>query len=137
MYANTKQNVLDMFLDRTAGESSDENRLITRETENGNVSLIAYGWLKIAEYDESRGVVTVFTGHTSINSCTVSRYLNDVIQRGEERGRDVVLSGESPTVDTPNDGVRFINNYISFDGTKSSVEKWAQNFVRESLSHLA
>ena len=41
MYANTKRNLLDMFLDRTAAESTLENRLTTRETDGGNVALIA------------------------------------------------------------------------------------------------
>jgi hypothetical protein len=136
MYANTKREVLDMFLDRTTGESTFANRLTTRETESGNVALIAYGWLKVAEYSESRGAVTVFTGHKSLNSKTISRYLNDVVRRADNRGRDVILSGESPTVDTPNEGTRFINNYISMTGSDSAVERDARTTVRQSLSHL-
>jgi len=129
MYANTKRNLLDMFLDRTAAESTLENRLTTRETESGNVALIAYGWLKVAEYNESR--------HKSLRSRTVSGYLNDVVSRAESRGRDVILSGESPTVDTPNEGTRYINGYVSFSGDRSDVEADAVATVRDSLSHLA
>jgi len=125
-----------MFLDRTTGEVYSHGRLTTTESDNGNVSLIAYGWLKIAEYNESRGVVTVFTGHASIESKTVVQYLNEVADRAEDRGRDLVLSGESPEVGRPNDGVQFIGNYISMSGRKSAVEKDIQQFVRESLNHL-
>jgi len=137
MHANTKRNLLDMFLDRTAAESTRENRLVTQEGDNGNTELIAYGWLKVAEYNESSEAVTVFTGHKSLRSRTVSGYLNNVVSRAESRGRDVILSGESPTVDTPNEGTRYINGYVSFSGDRSDVEADAVSAVRESLSHLA
>lgn len=137
MYANTKANLLDMFLDRTAGETFAANRLITREGESGNVELVAYGWLKIAEYNESRETVTIFTGHKSLDSKTVNQYLNSVTRRAQDRGRDVVLSGESPTVAAPNNAVEFIGNYISMDGEKSPVERDAQRKVRQSLAHVA
>jgi hypothetical protein len=137
MYANTKQSVVEMFLDRTAGESTTENRLITRETESGDVALIAYGWLKVAVYDESRECVTVFTGHKSLRSTTVSGYLNDVVSAANDRGRDVILSGESPTVDTPNKGAQFIGDYVSMDGGHSPVEQEAVGTVVDSLSGLA
>ena len=136
MQTHNVRNMVDMFLDRTAGESYNENRLVTRETESGNVALIAYGWLKLAAYDESRNAVTVFTGHKSIRSQTVSRWLNNVVSRADERGRDVILSGESPTVDTPNEGTQYIGNYVSFTPNHSPVEREAINTVVESLSHL-
>jgi len=137
MYDNTKRDVLDMFLDRTAGETSRDNRLITRETESGNVSLIAYGWLKVAEYNESRNAVTVFTGHKSIRSKTVSQYLNEVVGRADDRGRDVILSGESPTVDTPPACVEYIGNYVSFEGSDSAVEADARSDVHGDLRNIA
>lgn len=137
MYATTTSTLLDMFLDRTAGESTQDNRLLTRENDAGNVELIAYGWLKLAEYNESRGAVTIFTGHKSIRSVTVSRHLNDVVSTADRRGRDVVLSGESPTVNTPNEGVRYIGDYVSFDGSHSPVEQAAVSTVVDSLSGLA
>lgn len=136
MYDTTKTTLLDMFLDRTTDENSRENRLVTRETENGNAALIAYGWLKLAEYNESREAVTVFTGHQSLRSTTVSRYLNNVMSRAEERGRDVIVSGESPTVDRPNAGAKYIGNYVSF-GNRSPVENDAVNDVLDSLDDLS
>lgn len=137
MYATTKPTLLEMFLDRTAGESTRQNRLLTRENDAGNVELIAYGWLKLAEYNESREAVTVFTGHKSLRSVTISRHLNDVVSEANDRGRDVILSGESPTVNTPNEGARFIGNYVSFNGSHSPVESRAVNTVIDSLSGLA
>jgi hypothetical protein len=134
MNVNIKSNLLDMFLDRTAGESYSQNRLVTRETESGNVALIAYGWLKIAEYNEERNAVTVFTGHQSLQSTAVSRYLNDVVSRAEDRGRTVITSGESPQVDKPNDGTKYIGGYVSMDGNRSEVE---QNAVQEVVDSLA
>jgi hypothetical protein len=136
MYYDNKRSMLEMFMDNTAGESFNENRLITRETESGNVALIGYGWLKLAEYNEERDAVTVFTGHQSLRSKTVSRWLNEVVSVADERGRDTILSGESPTVDTPNEGTQYINNYVSFDGDRSPVEQEAVNNVEESLAHL-
>ena len=133
MEAHNKRTMLDLFLDRTANESYSQSRLVTRETDSGNVALIAYGWLKLAEYNESRGVVTVFTGHGALQSVTVARYLNDVVRRANDRNRDIVLSGESPTVDTPNAGVQYIGNYISMDGTHSPVERDVKREVEESI----
>lgn len=129
--------MLEKFADRTAGENTLHNRLITRETDSGNVALIGYGWIKLAEYNESRGVVTVFTGHAALRSKTVSRWLNEAIDVAQERGRDVYVSGESPVVDTPNDTTHYISSYISFSANKSAVEQDAEQSVRESLAHLA
>ena len=136
MYVNNKRSMLEMFTDNTAGESYKQNRLITRETDAGNAALIAYGWLKLAEYNESRNAVTVFTGHKSLRSTVVSRWLNDVVSVANDRGRDTILSGESPTVDTPNEGTRYIGNYVSMDGDHSPVEKQAVDTVVDSLAHL-
>ena len=133
MYVNNKRALLEMFTDRTANESYSHNRLKTVETDSGNVALIAYNWLKLAEYNESRGVVPVFTGHGALQSVTIARYLNDTVKTANDRGRDVVLSGESPTVDTPNEGVKYIGNYVSMTGSHSAVEKDVKEEVRESL----
>jgi hypothetical protein len=137
MYANTKSELFGALFDNNTDVTYSQNRLVTRETDSGNVSLIAYGWLKIAEFDSDDGTVTVFTGHKAIDSTTLSRYLNDVTRNAQDRDHDVVLSGESPTVDTPNDGVRFINNYVSMDGGHSPVEQQAVDAVVESLSDVA
>lgn len=136
MEVNTKTQMLDMFLDRTAGEFYSEGRLSTEETDSGNVALIAYGWLKLSEYNESRDTVTIFTGHKSIGSKTVNKYLNDVVRRATSRNRRTVLSGESPTTDTPNEGVKFINNYISMTGKRSAVEADARAQVSDDLAHI-
>lgn len=135
MYANTKRQTVEKFMDNTTGESTAQNRLTTRVSEAGNVALVAYGWLKVAEYNESRDTVTVFTGHKALNSRTVSGYLNDVINVADDRNRDVTLSGESPVVDTPNDGTRFIGSYVDFEG-RSAVEEEAVEEVIESLRDL-
>jgi hypothetical protein len=136
-YHNTVSEIVEMFTDRTAGESTTHNRLITRETDNGDVALIAYGWLKIAQYDEERGVVTVFTGHKNIESQTVNEYTNKVIETARDRGRTVSVVGESPTCGQPNGETQFINNYVTFGGNMSAVERDAQQSVIESLAHLA
>lgn len=136
-YHTSRKTLLEMFLDRTAGESTRYNRLVTRETENGTVALIGYGWLKLAEYNERLNAVTVFTGHESINSKTVNEWLNAVVNVAEERGRDVILSGESPEEDTPNGGTVFINGYVSMDSGHSAVEQEAVETVRDSLRGVA
>ena len=135
-HQTSRKAMLEMFVDNTAGETYSENRLVSREAENGNVSLVAYGWLKLAEYNESREAVTVFTGHKSLRSRVITRWLNQVVSVAESRDRSVILSGESPTVDTPNEGTRFIGNYVSMDGDHSSVEEEAVNTVVDSLAHL-
>lgn len=136
MYANTKRELFGALFDNNTDVTYSQNRLVTQETDGGNVSLIAYGWLKIAVFDSDDGTVTVFTGHKAIGSTTISRYLNDVTRHAEQRDHDVVLSGESPTVDTPNDGVRFIDNYVSMDGSRSPVEQQAVDAVVESLADV-
>jgi len=130
-----KEAMLEMFTDATAGESYADNRLVTRETGSGNVALIAYGWLKLAEYNERREAVTVFTGHKSLRSTVVTRYLNNVISVAQER-REVILSGESPTVNRPNEGAKYIGSYVDFSTKLSSVEEKAVNTVVESLKFL-
>jgi len=137
MYANTKSELFEALFNNNTDVTYSQNRLVTRETNDGKVSLIAYGWMKIAEFDSDDGTVTVFTGHKAIDSTTVSRYLNDVTRHAQDRDHDVVLSGESPEEDTPNEGVRFINSYVSMDGGHSPVEQQAVDTVVESLSDVA
>jgi hypothetical protein len=135
-YYTSRQTMLEMFTDATPGETYQHNRLITQESDNGTVELIGYGWLKIAEYDESNNHVTVFTGHRSLESKTVGEWLNEVVRVAENRGRTVSLQDDSPKDGQPNDGTKFINNYISFKASKSAVEKDAQNEVVDSLRHV-
>jgi|APHM01.1.fsa_nt_gi hypothetical protein len=135
-YQTSLNEMLAMFVDNTAGETFNQNRLITTE-DGDNVALIAYGWLKIAEYNESRDAVTVFTGHQSLQSVTVSRWMNRVTEKAENRGRDVILSGESPTTNPPNSGADYIGEYVSFTSDRSEVEKQAVQEVVDSLKHVA
>lgn len=135
VHTRSKKALLEKFTDNTAGECYNRGRLTTRETESGNVALIAYGWLKLAEYNERRNAVTVFTGHKSLGSTILSRYINDVRRVAQER-RDVILSGQSPTIDTPNEGVKYIGSYVNFTGNMSSVEQKAVRTVVESLPGL-
>jgi hypothetical protein len=103
MNANTTSRVdtiVEMFADNTAGESYADNRLITEETESGNVALVGYGWMKLAEYDETEERVTVFFGHKAIGSKTVSRWLNNVLEQTSER-RAVTVSDESVSTSYP------------------------------------
>ena len=130
-----KEAMLEMFTDATGGESYADNRLVTQETDSGNVALVAYGWLKLAEYNERREAVTVFTGHKSLRSTVVTRYLNNVISVAQER-REVILSGESPTVNRPNEGAKYIGSYVDFSTKLSSVEEKAVDTVVESLKFL-
>lgn len=130
-----KTALLEMFTDRTAGESYAQGRLQTRESDSGTIELIAYGWLKIAEYNERRESVTVFTGHKANDSSILTRYINDVIDVANER-RNVILSGESPYVGQPNDGTQFIGEYVDFSTKLSSVERKAVKFVEDSIEIL-
>jgi hypothetical protein len=136
-YQKTLTTMLEMFLDNTAGETYGDNRLVTRENDAGDVTLVAYGWLKVAAYNEDRDAVTVFTGHQALQSKTVNRWTNEVVNAANERGRSVIISGESPTVDTPNDGVKYIDNYISMTGTYSDVEADAKAEVEASLEDVS
>jgi hypothetical protein len=135
LYDPTTTEIVEMFTDRTPNESTRYNRLITREEDNGNTALIAYGWQKIAVYDESRELVTVFTGHASDSSPTVNKYLNMVVDIAEERGREVVASGETPTDGQPPWIVKFIESYVSF-GSRSPVEEEAFSSVIEELQKI-
>jgi hypothetical protein len=54
-----RANLIEMFLDGTAGEVYAQGRLVTQDEGEGVVSLIAYGWNKIAEYDETEQSVTI------------------------------------------------------------------------------
>ena len=129
----TKEAMVEMFIDGTSGEVYCDGRLETTETDSGNTALVAYGWLKLAEYNERREAVTVFTGHKSLQSRTLSRYLNNVVQVAQER-RDVILSGESPTVAKPNEGSKYIGSYVDMSSTLSSVERKAVNTAVKSIS---
>lgn len=127
--------IMNMFVDRTPGESTLHNRLTTQETESGNVALIGYGWQKLAEYDEERKLVTVFTGHHDADcSPTTTRWLNRVQTIAQERGRDTFASSETPIVaPPPEDAHQYIKNYIGFRSPRSAVEQNAVDTVINAL----
>lgn len=132
---NRKGALLEMFTDNTAGESYAQGRLQTVETGAGNVALIAYGWLKLAEYNERRDAVTVFTGHKAYGSTAVTRYVNDVKEVANSR-RNVILSGESPYVGSANEGAKFVGEYVDFSNGLSAVEKKAVRLAERSIEIL-
>lgn len=131
---STVDTIVEMFADNTAGESYGQNRLITEELSNGNVALVGYGWMKLAEYDETENMVTVFFGHKSVNSRTVSRWLNTVLEQCAER-REVTVSDASPVVRQPNDCTDYIGHYVNFEN-RSPVEEDIVDEVVDSLRFL-
>jgi hypothetical protein len=126
--------IIEMFADATVGECYNQGRLVTEETDSGNVALVGYGWAKLAEYDETEGHVTVYFGHKSTDSTTLTRWLNRITEEISAR-RDVTISHESPVVRSPNDGVEYIGAYIG-SGPNSSVEERARKHVINSLEHV-
>lgn len=126
--------IIEMFADATTDESYADNRLMTRETESGNVALIGYGWQKLAEYDESEGQVTVFFGHKGVSK-TVTRWLNKVLNSTVDR-RTVQISHESPVVREPPEASNYIGHYVGDFKNMSPVEKVAKRIVEKSLRFL-
>jgi len=140
MYANTsttRDSFVQMFLDATARETYNEGRLATRQSGENTVELIAYGWNKIAEYNEATDTVTVFAGHSENVSKTVTRYVNLVHEMaGKRQSRTVnVLADAAPNVGRPPaQSAQFIDNYKSFSGSDSSVESWATRTVERGVT---
>lgn len=135
-----RDSTIQMFVDGTAGEVYAEGRLVTRSSGEHTTELIAYGWNKIAEYDERSDTVTVYGGHAENISPTVTRYINLVKEiAGKRRSRRVSLLADSaPNVARPPaESVQFIENYRSFDNNPSSVEEWATERVEASVNQKA
>ena len=132
----TRDSLIQMFLDASAGEVYGDGRLVTREAGENTVELVAYGWNKVAEYDESTDTVTLFAGHAGNVSKTLTRYVNLVHEMaGKRESRTVnVLADSAPNVSRPPaEAAQFIANYRSFSGTPSSVEQWATATVNRAL----
>lgn len=137
----TRDTLIEMFLDGTAGEVYADGRLATVENEiHGGVDLIAFGKYRLATYNEHTDIVRVFTGHYGVWSKTVSRYLtfiqkvadNHVGERNvvESPNRAPVLSGHVGEVA---EAAQYIDNYIrSYEGM-SAVEKNAYETVNAAL----
>jgi len=136
-YTNSRDDVLEMFLDGTEDEVYGSGRLYTRQSDEGALELIAYGWNKIAEYDESTGDVRIFFGHYNNISDTVDGYLDDLSEMVDEREHRSVqeLVTAAPNVARPPaEAAQFIDNYKSFSGSDSPVESWASEVVEKSVS---
>ena len=133
----TRFDVMTMFADNTAGESTLYNRLTTRRLGNGNVGLVGYGWLLLAEYNESDETVTVYQGHKNLGSATVTRWVNEVRETAGKRGRQVMILPDAATVDSPNDGAQYVEQgYVNFEGKSAQEERIVQGVI-DSLRHLA
>lgn len=135
-YTNDVNSLIEMFLDASAGESANQNRLITTTLDSGETALVGYGEKILATYDETENLVTVNLGHKSGGGHTVSRWLNSVAEKAASR-RDVRFSDNAPWFAPPNaESAQYIDSYKSFRGTDSAVERKASAEVVESLRWL-
>lgn len=140
-HTSTKRDsLLEMFLDQTAGEAYGNGRLVTRQEDEHTISLIAYGWNKLAEFDTEANTVTIFAGHSENISPTVTEYINDLSEMAKERESFSVnmLMDAAPNVSRPPaESIQFIENYKSFSGSDSSVESWATEKVNQAVISAA
>lgn len=139
-YTTTRDSFIQMFLDATAGETYSQGRLVTRQSGESTVELIAYGWNKIAEYNEATDTVTVYAGHAGNISETVTKYVNLVHEMaGKRRSRRVnALADAAPNVARPPaDSAQFIDNYKDFSTEDSPVESWATRTAETAFSTAA
>jgi hypothetical protein len=135
----TRDTLIQMFLDATSGEVYAQGRLKTQQSGENTVELIAYNWNKIAEYNEATDTVTIFGGHSGNVSQTVTRYVNLVQEMaGKSENHSVnLLADVAPNVARPPaQSVQFIDNYRSFSGSPSSVEQWATTVVNRTLRSM-
>lgn len=139
-YTTKRDSLIQMFLDASDDEVYADGRLYTRRTGENTVELIAYLRHKIAEYDESTNTVTIFAGHEGNVSPTVTKYVRLVREMAgvrESRTMNVLLSAAPNVGDRPPaEAAKFINNYKSFSGSDSSVERWATETVNKALREL-
>jgi hypothetical protein len=94
---SSKESLIRMFLDGTAGEVYHQGRLATVEREN-DIALVAYGEHILATIDGFD--VTFYTGHYGKHSQTVTGYVSDVgslLNDTEERNVTVV-EGRTPSM---------------------------------------
>lgn len=137
-YTNTRNDVIEMFLDGTANEVYYDGRIITRQSGESTVELIAYGQHKLAEYNEATDTVTLFAGHAGNISRTVTEYVNVIDSLATDRQSRTVnkILDAAPNVEgpPPAEAAQFIDNYKSFSGSDSSVEQWATEKVNNAVS---
>lgn len=133
----TRDSLVQMFLDATSGEVHGEGRLVTRDAGEHSVELIAYGWNKVAEYNEATDTVTVYAGHAGNVSKTLTRYVNlvhEMAAKNENRTVNIIADAAPNVGRPPAEAAQFIDNYRSFEGKPSSVEKWATAVVDRAVS---
>lgn len=134
-----RNDLIEMFLDATPGESYADGRLSTIETENG-VALVAYGNEILAEISADATEVTLYIGHYRSVSKTVTRYIHFVGKLLSQREmRDVtVLEGHAPTTGygRASRSAQYISNYVRDYADMSGAEEKAYNDVREALRNF-
>lgn len=131
-----RDTIIQMFLDSTTGESYAEGRLKTTRVNDDTVALIAYHKHKIAEYRESDGTVTLFTGHYGQTSETVNRYIaRTAALAGEREGRSVIPVETSPDVRARpvTDSAQYIGEYVDIQGSMSDADRMAVREVNDAL----
>lgn len=132
-----RNDLIEMFLDATPGESYRNGRLKTRETENG-VQLIAYHEHILAEVDSGANSITLFTGHYKNQSVTVTRYVHELGKLLSEReGFDVtVLDGYAPSTGYGRvwEAAQYIGQYVGSSDSRSPADKKAISEVDRALA---
>jgi hypothetical protein len=131
-----RNDLIEMFLDGTAGEVYADGRLRTVETENG-IALVAYHNEVLARLNEATEEIELYTGHYGQVSQTVTRYIHELGKLLNRRdGFDVtVLGGHAPTTGygRASEAAQFINQYISNFGDMSGAEEKAFERVQNAL----
>ncbi len=136
---NNRDELIQMFVDGTSGEAYGYGRLKTQTNDEGNVELISFHEKKIAELDESEGLLVVYNGHRGQASQTVERYLNRVWGFAQERSTvEETLSEQSPEVRDKaiTEVEQFVGRYIDFSSDLSPLEQWANQRVDEVLKQF-
>ncbi len=135
---NSKETLIEMFLDGSAGEVYRNGRLATVEREN-DIALVAYGEHILATIDGYD--VTFYTGHYGEQSKTVTKYVSlvgSLLNDTEER--TVRVHG----TETPQMGIgsrvakagQYISNYVGnvLRTDFSPVEQDARSEVDRALN---
>lgn len=132
----SRDTLIQMFLDATPNEVYSNGQLATREVEGG-VELIAYGNEVLAFANEKK--IDFFIGHHGSVSPTVTSYIKRVGSLlNENENREVnVWRDAAPTLgegQRASDSAQYIKNYVTYGRTLSSVERDAVEEVRQALT---
>jgi hypothetical protein len=133
----SRETLIEMFLDGSAGEVYQKGRLATIEREN-DIALVAYGEHILATIDGKD--VTFYTGHYGEHSKTVTEYVSlvgSLLNDTETRNVSV------HSTETPQMGIgsrvsaagQYIDEYVGdfLAGNFSPVESNALNEVNNAL----